>query len=405
MSTLPSVIQVHLLTSYPAVLLNRDDAGLAKRIPFGGSTRTRISSQCLKKHWREAPALQRLGTTAVRSRLLFERFVAEPLVAKHGRSRGEAETIASFLMTEMLAGKQEEGKDEDGGTNEEAADNNDETRRIQAKQVLVFSEPEARWLTATAMEIINLAQEASVELDSPKALKKLVGKKENKEFWKQRSEILGALPASIDVALFGRFVTSDLMSRVDSAISVAHAFTTHVELAETDYFTAVDMLDESSSGAGHLNDTELTSGVFYTYVVIDVEQLRRNLGPEADQVALLAARLVRTVATTGPKAKYGSTAPYAFAEFVLIEAGGGAPRSLANAFRSAISLSGSGDVLQRSARALLDHQMALAAMYDTKTNSWLSTIHDVDTDPSIVRTKLNDAIGAAVGIDPSMVVG
>lgn len=41
-------VQIHTLTSYPAVLLNRDDAGFAKRLPFGGVTRTRISSQCLK---------------------------------------------------------------------------------------------------------------------------------------------------------------------------------------------------------------------------------------------------------------------------------------------------------------------------------------------------------------------
>ena len=37
-------VQIHYLTSYPAALLNRDDAGLAKRIPFGGVTRTRVSS-------------------------------------------------------------------------------------------------------------------------------------------------------------------------------------------------------------------------------------------------------------------------------------------------------------------------------------------------------------------------
>ena len=50
--SLPRFLQVHTLTSYPAVLLNRDDAGLAKRLPYGGSVRTRVSSQCLKRHWR-----------------------------------------------------------------------------------------------------------------------------------------------------------------------------------------------------------------------------------------------------------------------------------------------------------------------------------------------------------------
>ena len=38
--TSPRFVQIHFLTSYPAALLNRDDAGLAKRLPFGGVTRT-----------------------------------------------------------------------------------------------------------------------------------------------------------------------------------------------------------------------------------------------------------------------------------------------------------------------------------------------------------------------------
>ena len=52
--SLPRFIQIHTLHTYPAALLNRDDAGLAKRLPYGGAVRTRISSQCLKRHWRVA---------------------------------------------------------------------------------------------------------------------------------------------------------------------------------------------------------------------------------------------------------------------------------------------------------------------------------------------------------------
>src|ERR1035441_8321403 len=47
-------LQVHTLHSYTAALLNRDDSGLAKRLPYGGILRTRVSSQCLKRHWRMA---------------------------------------------------------------------------------------------------------------------------------------------------------------------------------------------------------------------------------------------------------------------------------------------------------------------------------------------------------------
>src|SRR6056297_1129909 len=50
----PRFLQIHFLAPYTAALLNRDDAGLAKRLPYGGALRTRVSSQCLKRHWRLA---------------------------------------------------------------------------------------------------------------------------------------------------------------------------------------------------------------------------------------------------------------------------------------------------------------------------------------------------------------
>ena len=54
MTVEPRFIQIHWLAGYPGVLLNRDDTGLAKRLPFGSATRTRVSSQSLKRHWRMA---------------------------------------------------------------------------------------------------------------------------------------------------------------------------------------------------------------------------------------------------------------------------------------------------------------------------------------------------------------
>ena len=82
--TTPRFLQIHTLHSYPAALLNRDDSGLAKRMPFGGAVRTRISSQCLKRHWRVAQdqfAIHSIAgsTAALRSRNIVERKVIEPL--------------------------------------------------------------------------------------------------------------------------------------------------------------------------------------------------------------------------------------------------------------------------------------------------------------------------------------
>src|SRR5579859_3672954 len=82
-------LQFHALTSYPASLLNRDDVGLAKRIPFGGVVRTRISSQCLKRHWRTFQGEHALNQIridgqdvreSVRSRQTFGEYVVKPLL-------------------------------------------------------------------------------------------------------------------------------------------------------------------------------------------------------------------------------------------------------------------------------------------------------------------------------------
>lgn len=81
----PRFLQIHFLAPYAAALLNRDDAGLAKRLPYGGALRTRVSSQCLKRHWRLAEdphALSRIdgADAAYRSRETVDRKVLAGVV-------------------------------------------------------------------------------------------------------------------------------------------------------------------------------------------------------------------------------------------------------------------------------------------------------------------------------------
>jgi CRISPR system Cascade subunit CasC len=96
-------VQIHWLTSYPAALLNRDDSGLAKRMPFGGSLRTRISSQCLKRHWRTVDDEWSLASLAglaeidygKRSRVHLRTLVAEPLIREGLAEAGVIKTTAA----------------------------------------------------------------------------------------------------------------------------------------------------------------------------------------------------------------------------------------------------------------------------------------------------------------------
>ena len=142
-------------------------------------------------------------------------------------------------------------------------------------------------------------------------------------------------------------VTSDPAANIDAAVHVAHAFTVHQEESESDYFSVVDDLqrDDEDPGAAHIGDMELTAGLFYGYLVVDVPGLVSNLeGCTADQLEdadrTLAAKVVEhlthLIATVSPGAKLGSTAPYTCADLMLIEAGSRQPRSLANAFRTPV---------------------------------------------------------------------
>jgi CRISPR system Cascade subunit CasC len=144
-------------------------------------------------------------------------------------------------------------------------------------------------------------------------------------------------------------VTSDPAANTDAAIHVAHAFTVHAEESESDYFSVCEDLrdEDDDAGAAHINETELDSGLYYGYVVVDVPALVSNLeGCPAERWNMektsreLAGRVVQhlchLIAKVSPGAKRGSTAPYAHARLTLIEAGSRQPRSLANAFRDPI---------------------------------------------------------------------
>lgn len=318
-------LQIHTLQSYPAALLNRDDSGLAKRLPFGGATRTRISSQCLKRHWRVADdewGLARLDVPmGVRSREIVSRCVIAPLQ--------ETGQYPSEVLDAVAEGLQKGVYGKDG------------IERAK-RQPLLLGWPEVEYLRAKAEEIARQSSDAKDAATRTEAL----FKKESKANLSAMMEAKGTLQAGLESALFGRMVTSDPAANTDAAIHVAHAFTVHQEESESDYFSVCEDLREESddAGAAHINETELDSGLYYGYVVVDVPALVSNLqgcpseqwnATETDRE--LAGRVVQhlchLIAKVSPGAKLGSTAPYAYARLTLIEAGARQPRSLANAFR------------------------------------------------------------------------
>ncbi|MNS33371.1 CRISPR system Cascade subunit CasC [compost metagenome] len=366
-------LQLHLLTSYPGALLNRDDAGFAKRLPFGGTVRTRISSQCLKRHWRTHDgeySLKGLGVDmAIRSRLTFQRYIYEPLLAD-----GVPEALAQGITRELMAAVL--------GQSPKAKAKGEEVS-LQSNQITVLGRPELDWLLAEARAI-------AAEAPDPKKLSETIKNRLGKE-GKRNIEALAKAASGLDAAMFGRMVTSDILARGDAAVHVAHAFTVHEEQAESDYFSAVDDLlqeEEGQLGSGHINSTELTSGLYYTYLVVDLPLLVSNLEgcPRSDWesadralAAQVIQNLIQVVATVSPGAKLGSTAPHAYAHLVMAEMGNAQPRTLANAFlRDVRTSSHAPDLLENAYRSLGQHLSELDGMYGRRLERRLSGIGPVE---------------------------
>lgn len=182
--------------------------------------------------------------------------------------------------------------------------------------------------------------------------------------------------------------TSDVFADCDAAVHVAHAFTIHGEHTETDYFTVVDDLareidSEVGAGAGHVNAAELTSGLFYGYVAVDVPLLVSNLqgvAPDAWQevdrelAGEVAERLIHLVASVSPGAKLGATAPYSLADFVAVEAGVAQPCTWANAFFD--PLSDRGSLREQAVERLDDHLLRLDRMHQPAVQRRYATMTD-----------------------------
>lgn len=372
-------VQIHTLTHYSASLLNRDDAGFAKRMPFGGAVRTRISSQCLKRHWRMYDGDNSLRTIdapdSVRSRVAFERYVVVPLT-EEGVPLAVARAAAQKLADIVLGSEAKREKAQRKGGKKKAEKVNatePNADPVMTSQLTVLGRPELEYLCKVAREAI-----AAVGAVADKVEQAVDDRIEQEKDFRKNIQALqpGSLEAGLGAALFGRMVTGDILSRTDAAVHVAHAMTVHGQMAETDYFTAIDDLlrEEGEQGSGHINASELTSGLFYGYVVLDLEGLVRNLGDNRDLAADVAHRFIHIASTVSPGAKKGSTAPYAYSHLVLVESGRAQPRTLQNAFIDPVRPSG--DLVQNAYLALERHLSELDAMYgrsEQRAHAGLST--------------------------------
>ena len=312
-------VNFHVLISHSPSCLNRDDMNMQKSAVFGGKRRVRISSQSLKRTMRQSDYYKdNLGDPSIRTKHLaeYQDYVLEKL-----SDRFPAELVKKAI--ELVSGKDTNIED-------------------------VKSDAVAPWVVEEIAYFCEKIQQLEDDDVDSKKLQKLIEK--------DSAALRQAISKSVDIALSGRMATSGLMSevgKVDGALAVAHAITTHSVDADIDWFTAVDDLQEL--GSGHLDTQEFSSGVFYRYASLNIAQLQKNLGDAPREKALeIAAHVLHMLATEVPSAKQQSFAAHNLADQVLVSFSD-QPISLANAFERPIKADHQGGFRMPSAKELNDY--------------------------------------------------
>lgn len=314
-------VQFHLLTSYPPSNLNRDDLGRPKSALFGGKNRLRISSQCLKRTWRTSDQFEKAldGHLGSRTRRVGE--IAYFQLLELGVAPGNAHKWAREIAGEFgkVAAITKKTKGEEKSQKELL-------QELHTQQLVHISPAEKQ-------AILDVCAVLAEENRAPE---------------KDDLSLLRRDHAAADIAMFGRMLASATSYNMEAAVQVAHALTVHAVDIEDDYFTAVDDLNRPSdhessqhadddAGAAHIGELGFGAGVFYLYICVDRELLKRNLNDNEELVANALQALLEAASKTSPSGKQNSFASRALAHYVLAEQGDEQPRSLSSAFLKPIT--------------------------------------------------------------------
>lgn len=371
------LIELHILQSFPVSCLNRDDVGAPKTAVFGGVTRARISSQCLKRAIRlsmkeHCPDL----CQGERSKLIVDP-LASSIQSQFRNSAGLTRTLGSNLQPaagffarsfcNALATYDEQAEAEKGVRKVKTLMFLSPGERAKAAEVICKTLEDAipqssrelpEWLASA------LSPNADPQPDKPSGSTSR-GKKKNgqKQHGKEIERIIKRAAASIkdaqlldagDIALFGRMVASDTSLNVEGAAMFSHALSTHRADNDIDFYTAVDdrqqedptVADEDRAGSGMMGTLEFTSATYYRYAAVNLDLLADEahlaaMSPEGRKRLLDA--FIRSTLLAVPSARRNSMNACTLPACVLgIYRSMGHPLQLVNAFEEPVRADGAG---------------------------------------------------------------
>lgn len=288
-------LDMHVIQTVPPSNINRDDTGSPKTAQYGGSTRSRVSSQSWKKamrdYFNEAGDIKNVGIRSLKipgyiSNLIME--IDENIEEK------EALELANKVLN-------------DAGIKTKKDKNTEEYKN-------------------TALLFIGANQ---AEALAKAAIDGNVDKKELKKIINQDTPV--------DIALFGRMVADDPSLNEDASAQVAHAISTHKIQTEFDFFTATDDLaDEDNAGAGMLGTIEFNSSTLYRYANIAVHELSEQL-KDSGKVVNAVKLFVEAFINSMPTGKINTFANQSLPQGVIITVRKDRPVNLVTAFEEPVN--------------------------------------------------------------------
>lgn len=264
-----SILEFHVLQSFPVSCLNRDDVGSPKSALVGGVLRARVSSQC----WKRAVRLElhKLGIhLGMRTKKLNEILLAH--LNENGLDEAKAQACADVLSKALA----------------------DDT-------LLFFTDNEIE-------KLVEIAKKADFEAEkiSEKEIQKL-----NKKFNKEPLE-------GLDIALFGRMVAKATSMNVEAASCFSHAISTHAMTPELEFFTAMDDC-QTDPGSSHMGTLEFNSATYYRYISLNVDQLKETLGIESqDDLKIAVSAFIKALYLAVPNARQTTMSASNFWDFARI---------------------------------------------------------------------------------------
>jgi CRISPR system Cascade subunit CasC len=382
-----------MLQSMPPGNPNRDETGQPKKCIFGRVTRARISSQCLKRNIRTSFGSVFGDAMAVRTTCLPGMVAGELRKINPDISEEDLDRIKARLGKEFRAKDKASTQpaEEGGGKGEGEKEEADRTVASQSDdldhtgQLVFFPPPFAKDIAELISAFMRDNPDAYGEWvgAGPEQSKKLTNGEKKKLTKEEKSKLKAREKAisdrinkfqgdvserskslTVDIGMFGRMTTSDLLVNVEGSCQVAHAISTHEAIIESDYFTAMDDM-KTGPGAGFIGSADkrtfFDSAVYYKYLNLDVDALKKHLPWDNDKAGHAAGALLEAAVRANPTGKQNSFANHGAHEVILVEISKGKfPISYANAFLKPVE---GADLMAESAKALAGYVHAVAKAF------------------------------------------